>query len=1091
MKRYYPLLAAYVCLVASPALSPVLWAQDPDGAIEGLVADKSESPLANAHITAKNLDTGFLKEASTGANGLFRLPLLPIGRYSITVEAPSFATLVQSPLTLNVSQTIRVQLQMELASFKSMVTVTADAPVVDTSTNTLGAVVTGREIVDLPLNGRNFTQLGLLQTGAAALTSGLVQAGGPLRQGQTYSVNGARPEQNMYIIDGAQNVNRMDGGYALKIPVDAIAEFRILTQTAPPEYGGTGGATTTVVTRSGANDMHGSLYEFLRNDKLDTRNFFSKSVEPLKQNQFGGTAGGPIRRDRLFFFAYYEGFRNRQGLTTSATVPSAPQRAGDFSGIGGPLINFAAGGTVFPGNQIPVSLINPVALNVLKLYPFGNISQNLYRATVTGTNDYDQAGARVDFNASATDQLFARYSWSGGYDVNPVSVRGTPVPGFPTRDDLKTDSAELSSTHAFSPTLTNSLRGSFLRYLFDFDLRLNQTPPSALGFTLPAAAAAGQGPPFFNILGYSPIGGAITGPRESTQNSFGVQEGLSWIRGAHSARFGAEFLRTQINMFQALAPNSFFIFASTFPTNDAIANLLLGSPVTFYQGLGDFHRGLRNWNLGLYAQDEWRLSPRLTFNYGLRYERINPITEIANRLNGFLPGVQSKVVPGAPTGLLFPGDPGIGPGIAQGDNAFMPRVGFAWDPHGDGKWSVRVSYGLFYDQFQNGPGTASQGPVSSLPSAQFNQYSGAGLNFANPYLGHTIPAPNTFVSPSTVFAIDPAARAPYVHNWNFGIQRSLFGRYLVEGRYVGSKGTHLPRNIEANPAVYGPGATSQNADQRRVYAGCPSSGGTCTYSTIAELANITNFTHEAGQLSVSRRYASGLGFNVSYWYSKTLDYLSSMNLAGASSQPLAGANDLAQNPFDLAAEHGPSLFDARHRFVGSGSWEPHLRKDAPAALRRTLDGWQLNLIASHNSPTPFTVYDSTNVSLQANSPPISGIPASRPNLIGDPNSGPRTVDQWLNAAAFQRLNPVTQAGQFGNAGRNIARGPAFTDVDMSLSRNFQLREALRLQFRAESFNVANHAILGLPVGDLNSPNFGRILSAGSPRLMQFALKLTY
>ncbi len=1083
-RKLYVYLA--VCLAAIPA-----WGQDPDGAIEGSIVDKSESRVSGAHVSARNLETGFNKESVTASDGLFRLPLLPVGRYSLQVEAQGFATWQQSPITVNVSQTVRIQLQLTLANASSSVTITAEAPVVDTSTNTLGAVVTGREIADLPLNGRNFTQLGLLQTGAAALTTGLIQAGGPLRQGQTYSVNGARPEQNMYLIDGAQDVNRMDGGYALKIPVDAIAEFRILTQTAPPEYGGTAGATTTVVTRSGSNQLHGAVYEFFRNDKLDARNFFSQEVEPLKQNQFGGTAGGPVRRDRLFLFGYYEGFRNRQGITTFATVPGALQRAGNFSAIGAPLINFAAGGTVFPNNQIPASAINPIALNVLSLYPLGNISPNLYRSTVVGANNYDQGGARIDFNASVEDQFFARYSWSGGYDFNPVSVRGTPLPGFPTRDDVKTHFAEISNTHVFSPSLTNSARINFLRYIFDFDLRLNQTPPSALGFTLPPAAAAGQGPPFFNILGYSPTGGAITGPRNSAQNSFEEQENLSWIRGSHSIKFGAEFLRTQINMFQGIAPNSFFIFASTFPTNDAIANLLLGAPVTFYQGLGDFHRGLRDWNLGLYAQDEWRISPRFTFNYGLRYERVNPITEIADRLNGFVPGVQSKVNPTAPNGLLFPHDPGIPSGIAAGDNGFMPRVGFVWDPRGDGRMSIRAGYGLFYDQFQNGPGAASQGPVSSLPAAQFNQFSGAGLNFANPYLGHTLPAPNTFVSPSTVFALDPSARAPYIHNWNFGIQRSLFGSYLLEGRYVGSKGTHLPRNIESNPAVYGPGATSQNADQRRVYAGCPANGGSCTFSTIAELADITNSTYEAAQLSVYRRYSAGFSFNVSWWYSKSLDYLSSLNLAGASSQPLAGANDLAQNPFDLAAEHGPSLFDAKYRCVASGSWEPRLPRTAPAGARRVLDGWQLNLIATHNSPTPFTVYDSTNVSLQANSPPISGIPASRPNLVGDPNSGPHRVGQWLNASAFQRLDPVTQAGQFGNAGRDVARGPAFSDVDLSLIRTFNLGEVMRLQARAESFNVANHANLGLPVADLNSPNFGRILSAGPPRLLQFALKLTY
>jgi hypothetical protein len=555
-------------------------------------------------------------------------------------------------------------------------------------------------------------------------------------------------------------------------------------------------------------------------------------------------------------------------------------------------------------------------------------------------------------------------------------------------------------------------------------------------------------------------------------------------------RFGVEFLQTQLDMFQAIAPNAFFVFASTFPTNDAIANLLLGAPVTFYQGLGNFNRGLRNWNLGLYAQDEWRINSRLTLNYGLRYERINPITEIENRLNAFVPDVQSKIFPDAPAGLLFPGDPGIAAGIAQGDNAFMPRIGFAWDPTGEGKWAVRAGYGVFYDQFQNGAGTASQVPISALPYAQFVQFGGAGLNFENPYVGHSYPAPNTFVTPSTVFAMDPTARPPYAQNWNFGVQRSLFEHYLLEMRYVGAKGTHLPRNIEANPAVYRPGATAQNADQRRIYAGCPAAGGPCTFSTIAELVDVTNSTYEAGQISFSRRFSAGLGFNVSYWLSKSLDYHSSMNLAGASSQPLAGENDLAQNPFDLDAEHGPSLFDARQRLVASGSYMIRFSGGAPI-VQKLFRGWEFNVIASHNSPTPFTVYDSTNVALQANSPPISGYPASRPDLIGDPNSGPHTVQEWLNPAAFLRLNPVTQVGQFGNAGRNIARGPAFTDFDVSLTRSFALTEGIRLQFRAESFNVANHPNFGLPVADLNSPNFGQILTANSPRLMQFALKLMF
>jgi hypothetical protein len=1068
-----------------------VFAQDPTGAIEGALSDKTSAVVSGAHVVATNLDTGFTRDTTTSTDGLFRLSLLPVGRYSVVIEAPQFAKLVRQPIQVNVSQTVRLDLQLDVEGVKEAVTVNADAPLVDASSNTLGKVVTGREIVDLPLNGRNFTQLGLLQTGVAPLTAGVATAGGSLRQGQAYAVNGMRPEQNFYLLDGAENMNRMDGGYALKIPVDAIAEFRILTQSAPPEYGGTGGATTSVVTRAGSNQYHGTVYEFLRNDALDARNFFSKDVEPLKQNQFGGTVGGPITPDRLFFFGYYEGFRNKQGITTSATVPTPQERQGDFSGMGKPLILVPAGGIPFPGNKLPPALINPVAQNVIDMYPLGNVSPSIYRSTQVGTNFFDQAGGRMDFTASPRDQIFARYSYYGGYNENPISIRGTDVPGFPTRDDITTHSAVASSTHIFTPTLTNSARVTFLHYKFFFDQRLNQTPPSDLGFGYESANAEGQGPPFFNVSGYSPIGGAITGPRNSTQNSVELQDSVSWVKGAHSMKGGMEYLHTGIDMFQAIAPNAFFVFASTFPTNNAMANLLLGSPVTFYQGLGDFNRGMRVWNLGLYAQDEWRMNRRLTFNYGLRYERINPITEVQDRMTGFVPGVQSTVRPEAPLGLVFPGDPGIGRGIAHSANGLMPRVGLVWDPTGDGKWSVRSSYSIFYDQFQNGSGAASQVPVSSIPWAQFNQFSGAGLNFQNPYAGHAYPEPETFVRPSTVFTIDKNAKPPYVQNWNLSVQRSLWDKYLVEVRYVGAKGTHIPRNIEANPAVYGAGATAQNADRRRVYANCPSDGGTCDFSTIAMLSNITNSAYEAAQASISRRYAGGMAFNVSYWFSKSLDYLSAMNLSGAAAKPLAGENDLAQNPFDLAAERGPSLFDARHRFVASGSWEPHVGDDAPAAVRVVLGGWQLNGILTHNSGTPFTVSDTANVALQANSPPISGFAASRPDLVGDPKAGPHTVDQWISPSNFRRLNPQTEAGQFGDAGRNIARGPSLTNLDFSLVRNFDVTGTTRIQFRAEAFNVLNHPNLGLPVADLNNVNFGRILAAAAARQIQFGFKVIF
>jgi hypothetical protein len=1091
-----PLSAFFTVATVMAALlftdAPALLSQDAGGALEGLVSDTTNAPIAGATITLRDIDTNALRSETSNAEGRYRFALLPVGRYALTAEAANFSHFSQAPIDIAVSQTLQVNIPLTLASVKESVIVEGTAPAIDTSTNTLGKVVNSKELLDLPLNGRNFAQLGLLQAGVAPLSQGLLTEAGSLRSGQSYAVNGQRPEANNFLLDGAQNVNRMDGGFALKIPIDAIAEFRILTNTAPPEYGSNTGSTTSVVTRAGGNAFHGTLYEFFRNDALDTRNYFSPRTEPLKQNQFGGTLGGPIRTDRLFFFTYYEGFRNRQGVTTSATVPTLAEKSGDFSGLGYQLVNFAAGGKPFPNNQVPVASFNPVAVNVANLYPAGNVTPSIYTATVVGSNNDDQTGIRLDLNPSDKSQYFTRYSYFTGYNINPVSPRGSQLPGYPTRDDYTAHSFVVGNTYLVSPSKTNSIEGSFFRYEFLFDQRLNKTPPRALGFDFDSASSIGQGPPFFNLAGYDPVGGAITGPRTSTQNTYEVHDGFSWFHGSHSIKIGGEFRRNQLNLFQSIAPNAFFIFAATFPTNDAFANLLLGSPVVFYQGRGDFTRYVRNWQSGFYYQDEWRLRNRFALNYGLRYEIINPNTETRDRLNAFVPGQQSQKEPTAPTGLLFPGDPGIPRGIASAYyKGFMPRVGFVWDPTGQGRWAVRAAYGIFYDPFANGSGVTSQAPISSLPWAQFEQITPPTLNFASPYSNVAIPAPNTFVKPSTPFVVDTRSRPSNAQDWNLSLQREFGNNYALEVRYVGTKGTHLPRNVDANPAVYGPGATAQNADRRRIYANCQPNNGPCVYATIAELTYGQNSTYNSGQVSLSHRYDKGLLFNLSYWYSKTLDYLSSMNLQGASAKPLSGENDLAQNPFDLKAEHGPSIFDARHRLTVSAAWQIPYTHNLQGFKKVLLDGWQLNGIVSANSATPFTVYDSTNVSLQASAPPISGYYASRPNLIGNPSAGPHTAHQWLSTSQFQRLNPATQAGQFGNESRNASRGPAYADVDLSAFKDFALSERWRAQFRAESFNVANHANFELPVADLNSTQFGRILQAGPPRLMQFAIKILF
>jgi hypothetical protein len=1080
----------------------VLWtchllAQDPTAILEGEIRDQSGGAIQNASVEVRNLDTSLALRQRTTVQGGFRFPLLPVGQYELTVEAENFAKVVRTPIVLNVGEVVRLPIRLQVAAAQETIVVEGDAPVVDTASNTLGRVVTGREVYELPLNGRNFTQLGLLQTGVAPLTAGVATAGGTLRAGHAYAVNGQRPESNNFLVDGTRTVNRLDGGFALRVPVDAVAEFKILTHTAPPEYGGTSGATTSVVTRSGGNEFHGAVYEFLRNDKLDARNFFSAEVEPLKQNQFGATLGGPIRKDKIFFFSYYEGFRNRQGLTQAAVVPTPEQRTGDFSkltdpetGEPRPLINFLTG-EPFPDSRIPPQLINPISLTVQDYYPAGNLGPSLFSSTEIVRNDYDQVGAKTDFQISERDTLSFRFGYSNGSNVNPLSIKGADVPGFPVGDDIATTLVTLSETHQFSPYLVNSFRAGFFRHDFLFDRRFNTTPPRELGFDYDSTLDVATGPPFFIVNGYASVGDPITGPRDSAQNSFEFYDSMSWFTGEHSFKFGGEFRRTQINAKQGIASNGFFVFAP-FPASDPYANFLMGRPVVFFQAGGDMQRGMRNWDLAGFAQDEWRMAPNFTLNIGLRYEISTPFGETRDRINAFKPGVQSTIDPTAPRGLLFPGDEGVPDRVAPiYYGSLSPRFGIAWDPSGDGKLSIRAGYGIFWDGFTNGASAVFQAPLSALPWTQANQVPGPFFDFANPF-GTTPPFDQkTYPKPTTVLTVEDVMKPAYAQDWNLSVQRSFLEDYLIEVRYVGTRGNRLPRFIEGNPAVFGPGATAQNADRRRIYAGCTAPDRPCDFASVGLLVNATSSTYHAGQVTLSRRFSTGAGFQLSYWYSKALDYASSLNLSGSAPQLVAGENDLPQNPFDWNAEHGPSLFDARHRVTLSFLYEIPGFRDSTGFTKALLDGWQFNGILSLSTGTPFTVYDSANVSLQGSHPEVTGFFSSRPDLVSDPDEGPHLVEQWVSRSSFRRLNPLTEAGKFGNSGRNIARGDGIGNLDLSLLKDFSISERTRLQFRAEVFNLTNHPNFALPVNDLASPSFGRILEAGPARLIQFGLKLIF
>jgi hypothetical protein len=1069
-------------------------AQAPTGAVSGSIVDPSGATVPRARVSLTHLQTSQVQIQVTPDTGLFTFPALVAGDYELTVAAEGFAPLRIDRLRVEIDRTVRLALDLVITGAQA-VEISAAAETIDTASNTLGQTVTARQILDLPLNGRNFAQLGLLQAGVVPLTNGLVSAGGSIKATQAFAVNGQRPESNNYLLDGVRNVNRTDGGFALRTPVDAIQEFRILTHTSPPEYGSASGASVSVITRSGGNDVQGSLYYFGRNDIVDARNFFSADVEPLKQHQYGVTLGGPIKRNKLFAFGYYEGFRNRQGVTKTAVVPTPAERSGDFSGLQDPttnnmLINFLTG-QPFPGNRLPAQAMNPVSLRVMEFYPLGNVAPSLYRATQVQRNDTDQGGIRIDAIPREQDQFAIRYAISSGSNFNPLSVRGADVPGFPTGDDIRTHSATVSHTHLFSSRVLNNLRLAFFRQHFYFDQRFNHTSPRSLGFQYDNTHEPALGPPFFIVNGYASVGNPITGPRISAQNDYEIHDALSLIRGAHSIKVGGDFRRTQINISQGIAANGFFVFAP-FPTNNPFANFLMGFPVVFFQGGGDFQRGLRSFEAAGYAQDQWRVTRRLTLNYGLRYEVSSPFAEVRDRLNQFAPGRQSRVFPDAPPGILFPGDPGVAKRILNMYyKGLMPRIGIAYDPTGHGRMSVRAAYGIFYDSFSNGTSMPMQAAISAIPFLQAVQIGPPALNYTNPWGATGVPfRPGFFPKPVTMLTEDASGRPPYAQQWNFSIQHSLPSAMMVEGRYVGAKGTRVPRFIEANPSVYIPGSTL-SVDARRIHSGCAPAGGPCSFASVGLMSYSTNSTYHAFQTTLLRRFQSGLTFSTSYWFSKTLDYVSSMNVAGSAPRLVSGENDIAQNPFDLRAEHGPSLFDAKHRWTGSATWALPFGRSLQGAVASVLCGWQLNGIVNVSSGTPFTVYDTRNVAQQGSHPEITGFAGSRPDLIADPNRGPRTVEQWATRSAFRRLDASAEAGRFGNAGRNIVRGPGQSTVDISAFKNFKASERWSAQFRIEAFNVANHANFGVPVNDLVSPNFGQILEAGSPRVLQAALKFLF
>lgn len=1027
--------------------------------VYGTVSDPSGAAMAGVTVAATNNATGQSRETTSSADGGFVLPDLVIGEYRVTAQASGFKTFTENSIELRVDENRRVDIRMQVGAVSENVTVTAETAQVDTRTGTITEVVDSARIVELPLNGRNALQLQYLVPGAGRIV-------GPGQgENESVSINGSRPNTNNYTLDGADNEDPFFNTPSVFPNPDALAEFSMQTNAYSADRGKNAGALMNAVTKSGTNQFHATLFEFLRNDVLNARNFFSNAVPPFKRNQYGGTFGGPIWKNKTFFFTSYQGTRERSAPgATTPTVLTAAQRRGDFSASIKPIKDPL--GSNFPGNMIPANRLSQASLNFLNAFvPLPNASGGLFTFASQQAIDDDQIVAKVDQNFSTRDQLSGRLLWSKN-NTNQV-VNNITLPGFLALIQYRNWNAAVTETHIFSPTLIN---------IFTFGLNnitRNQLPiipvQKTWGDLGSGIVRAAEGPIGYDtqVDGYFQPQSRY--PLQQFRKGFQYSDGLNWSRGSHSLKFGGDVRQSILDMSQTFQSDPMIRFRATF-TGDAAADFILGRPTTIQQQSQNGNRP-RAIQTDAYAQDDWKVSKRLSLNLGIRWDPFNPFHDLDHQSSQLRLGQQSAVYPTAPPGYVFPGDAGVSETTQHARwNNWAPRFGFAFDPTGSGKTSLRGGYGLFYsgvrqqanNQLSTNQPFALKLVISNPTGGLTNPYSDTGNPF--PYQSPTSDAQRknlNFFLPMTIQQWDPNFRDARVQQWNLNVQRQL-GSWVTTVAYVGSSGRHLFMTSEINPAVFG--KTGKTVDARRVYAPY--------FSSVLDQLSAGNSFYNALQITESKRLAHGLTVLLNYTWSKFLDNASD-------------DGPLPYNPFNIRANYGISDNDIPHRLVGSFIWQLPSLANRNGLLRTVAGGWELNGIVTLQSGSPFNVVSGVDNSQ-------SGVNVDHADLIGDwritaDRSKSAMLNRYFNTAAFV----VNAPGTFGNTGRNILRGPGLSNVDIGTVKSFRMAERYRVQFRAEAFNLANHANFGNPNASVSSATFGRITAAGNPRVMQLALKILF
>jgi hypothetical protein len=1098
-----------------------LFAQNWNSNLEGLVLDPTGASIPDARLELRNTATAQTRVARTNTDGFYSFPLVPVGAYEVEVSHQGFAAKVLRGLVLRVGETARVDVTLELAREQTTLRVDAQPPLIQTVTPAIGDEIDNQRVSLLPLNGRQWSQLTLLAAGAVpAYPNGSTQQFNTAAQGIGFSVNGQRSERNNFSLDGITLMEPFAYSLTVNPSIDAIREFRVVESSYSAEQGLTSGAQVNIASRSGSNRYSGTAYEFLRNSALDSRNFFDDPrlpIPPFRQNQFGASVGGPLRRDRTFFFANYEGLRIQQSITNTTLLPSAALRRGDFSGsnpltgLPFPTLINPETGQPFPGNQIPETQIDPLSRAILARLPLpnqpsavpeGNNNINVGRRRVTS----DQFLVRLDHQLTAQHQLFGRFLLFNGDQLfpfvpNTFAQNPPAAPGFGTNKNDRGRNLGLGVTSVIRPTLINDFRFGYAYFFGTKEAEnIHSDFLSSLGISR-APGATNRGIPAINVPGYADLGDSdIFQPFVRRNHTFQFNDNLVWVKGNHTLKFGADVRRLRLFYLVEDFGQGIFSFSDGFGSvsGTAFSDFLLGRPFLSFAQAGNSGGNDRLNYMGFYFSDAFRITRRLTLTYGLREEFFSPPANADGRASILDPTDATRYIVrndrGQAEGLLA--DPlvqnlqqqfglqfttsqraGLPASLLRPDwSGWAPRLGFAYDLSGRGTTSIRGGLGVFNSlgELDYAAETRLSAPITEflfgLDLCRFYGPGACGQSWAPPQLSYEL-AYQLGNMPPVAVSSPPNLRNGYAHEWTLSLEHLLTPSTVLSVSYAGSAAHKLPRRALQNQGV------PNLPDERRGYH--PQLG-----SNQFVRATDVNSNYHALIARLERRFTRGVSFVAGYTFGKSIDTASGLN---GTNQP--------QDNYNLKAERGLSDFDVRQRFVLSNTWELPLGSGRRWANEgwpaRVFGQWQIANILTLQTGQPMTAILPTALSgTQSNG-------TDRPDLVANPNWGlnQRDPERWFNTDVF-RTPPVffDASGAFsipGNEGRNVITGPDFKDWDVSLERHARLSERTNLVFRTDLFNLTNHPNFDRPGLIFGTSNFGRINSAQNSRQIQFSLRLNW